>query len=185
MAKASLTCEAIIMIVYRTPTAKDAAALAELGRTTFIETFGHLYSAKNLNMFVEDAYSVNSIAEDIGDRSRIYRVAEIDGRMVGYCKLGLKITLDVDLGRRRGLELKQLYLRQDNVGTGIAQALMDWALNEARMRGMDDVVLSVWSGNTRAQRFYQKYGFSHIGNTYFMVGDHRDDEFLYGLRLAA
>jgi diamine N-acetyltransferase len=173
------------MTTYRTPTAKDAAALAELGRTTFVETFGHLYSAENLKMFVEDAYSVGSIAEDISDPSRIYRVAEVDGRMVGYCKLGLKITLDVDLGNRRGMELKQLYLRQDQVGSGIGQALMEWALEEARARQMEEVVLSVWSGNARAQRFYQKYGFSHIGNTYFMVGNHRDDEFLYGLRLAA
>jgi diamine N-acetyltransferase len=173
------------MATFRTPMSKDAPALAELGRSTFVEAFGHLYSADNLKMFLDDAYSVGSINQDICDPSRIYRVAEVDGRMVGYCKLGLRITLDVDLGNRRGLELKQLYLRQDSLGTGVAQSLMEWALAEARARNMDDVVLSVWSGNARAQRFYQRYGFRHIGDTYFMVGNHRDDEFLYGLSLTA
>jgi ribosomal protein S18 acetylase RimI-like enzyme len=60
---------------------------------------------------------------------------------------------------------------------------MDWALGEAHRRGCDAIQLSVWSGNDGAQRFYERYGFRKIADIDFWVGRHRDDEFLYELRL--
>jgi ribosomal protein S18 acetylase RimI-like enzyme len=43
--------------------------------------------------------------------------------------------------------------------------------------------LSVYSENLGAQRFYQRYGFEHVADIDFWVGNHRDDEFLYELKL--
>jgi diamine N-acetyltransferase len=174
-----------IMITYRTPTATDCAALAELSESTFVEAFGPLYSAENLSKFVNRVYAPDTIAADLANLNRLYRIAEADGQMLGYAKLGLDVSLDYDPGSRRTMELKQLYIRQSHLGVGIAQHLMDWTLSEARARGFDDVILSVYSDNPRAQRFYQKYGFEHFADTYFMVGDHRDDEHLYRLTLTA
>lgn len=171
------------MTYMRTPSVADAPALAELGRTSFVETFGHLYKAEDLNAFLDQAYGLRAVAGDLIDSTRLLRVIEAQGRMVGYCKLGLGVSLDFDLKGRRSMELKQLYLRQSHLGSGGATLLMDWALAEARQRRYEMVVLSVWSGNERAQRFYQRHGFAHIGNTHFMVGNHRDDEFVYGLDL--
>ncbi len=173
------------MITYRTPTATDNAALAELSETTFVETFGPLYSVENLNRFVAQVYAPDTIGAELTNPNRLFRVAEEDGQMVGYAKLGLDVSLDYDPGPRRTLELKQLYVRQSHLGVGIAQQLMDWVLSEARARSFDDIILSVYNDNPRAQRFYQKYGFSHFADTYFMVGDHRDDEYLYRLTLTA
>jgi diamine N-acetyltransferase len=170
-------------ITYRKPTHKDAAALAELGNTSFVEAFGHLYKAEDLHAFLTENYSVRSVAADIDDNRRVIRVAEEGGRLLGYCKLGLQMGFDFDLGDRRGMELKQLYLRGEQTGSGIGSALMKWAIGEGRMRGFDDIILSVWSGNHDAQRFYARHGFEKVGDTYFMVGNHRDDEYLFGLRL--
>jgi diamine N-acetyltransferase len=175
--------ERAMTITYRKPTQRDAAALAELGRTSFVEAFGHLYAAEDLNAFLTQNYSVRSVAADIDDSRRVIRVAEDDGHMLGYCKLGLQMGFDFDLGDRRGMELKQLYIRGALTGSGIGAALMAWAIGEAKMRGFDDIILSVWSGNHAAQRFYARHGFEKVGDTYFMVGSHRDDEYLFGLRL--
>jgi hypothetical protein len=41
----------------------------------------------------------------------------------------------------------------------------------------------VWSENRAAQRFYARYGFAKIADIGFMVGSHRDEEFLLELRL--
>jgi diamine N-acetyltransferase len=171
------------MITYRTPAAADTALLAALSESTFVETFGHLYSAENLAAFVEQAYATVAVAADLANPNRVFLIAEDGEQMVGYTKLGLDISLDYDPGTRRTLELKQLYMRQSHLGVGIAQHLMDWILNEARTRGFEDIILSVYSDNPRAQRFYQKYGFEHFADTFFMVGEHRDDEYLYRLRL--
>jgi ribosomal protein S18 acetylase RimI-like enzyme len=62
-------------------------------------------------------------------------------------------------------------------------ALMDWALEPARAAGCDAVQLSVYSDNHAAQRFYARRGFAKIADIHFMVGTHRDEEFLFELRL--
>ena len=171
------------MIQYRPPSRRDAPALSELGRTSFVDAFGHLYSAENLNRFLEQTYSKPVVEDELTNPLRLFRVAEQDGEMLGYCKLGLDVTLDHDPRGRHVMELKQLYLRGAQTGSGIGATLMGWALNEAKLRHVDDIILSVWSENHGAQRFYARHGFKKIGDTIFMVGDHRDEEYLMGLRL--
>ncbi len=170
-------------MIYRTPTEADANALSELSCSSFTETFGHLYSAENLNLFLAQTHSVAAVAQELVNPMRRYRVAEESGRMIGYCKLGFDHSLSLDLPGRAVMELKQLYLRSSHFGTGVADNLVEWAIDTARSLNMDDVVLSVYSDNPRAQRFYQRYGFTHAANCFFMVGLHRDDEFLYRLKL--
>ncbi len=174
-------------ITYRNATTDDIIGLSQLGRDSFIDAFGHLYTAENLNMFLEQVYSTTAIAIDIADPDRIHHIAEAGGVMLGYCKLGLCTEFTDDLGDsyhgRRIMDLKQLYLAGDQTGSGIGGALMEWALAQGRARGYDDVLLSVYSGNYGAQRFYGRYGFTKIADIFFMVGNHRDDEFLYRLAL--
>lgn len=172
------------MITYRAPRADEAAALADLGRNSFVETFGHLYRPEDLNAFLEDSYAADGVRAQVESPRFIFRVAEEGGQLVGYCKLGLDVSLDYDPGDKTVVELKQLYLMATHQGVGVAQALMDWAIAKAQARAAEEIILSVWAENARAQRFYQKYGFEWIADTYFMVGSHRDDEFLYRRTMA-
>jgi diamine N-acetyltransferase len=173
------------MITYRTPTLDDAVSLSHLGITSFREAFAHLYKAKDLAHYEAHSHGVSWIEAQLNDTRRLYRVAELDGHMVGYCKISFDLTLEYDPADRSAMELCQLYVLQNQLGSGVGPALMTWAIEEARARRFDEVILSVYSQNARAQRFYQRFGFRHIGDTYFMVGEHRDDEHLYGLTLNA
>lgn len=47
-------------------------------------------------------------------------------------------------------------------GRGIARAMMDELIAEAVRRGAGEVMLEVSSTNPRAQRLYERYGFTHI-----------------------
>ena len=77
----------------------------------------------------------------------------------------------------------QMYADPARLGEGLGALLMDWALGEARARGGTEVLLSVYSDNPEAQRFYNRYGFEKIAEIDFYVGNHRDDEYLFGLLL--
>jgi diamine N-acetyltransferase len=149
-----------------------------------VDTFGDLYAQDDLAQFLDGNKTAEAFTRTLSDGRHIFRVAERDGEMVAYCKLGLESTFeDMPADWAGGIELKELYLDGTVQGAGVGQTLMDWALTEAKARQAPAIVLSVWSENFRAQRFYQRYGFAHIADTYFMVGNHRDDEFLYGLKL--
>jgi diamine N-acetyltransferase len=176
-----------VTITYRSPQKDDLIALNELGRTTFVETFGHLYSAENLERFLQESHSLLGLEHALNSDEVRYRVACTEaGTLIGYCAIGFKGSLPTEslgLEGRKVMELKQLYLRPSHFALGISDALIEWALSEARNKNCDDVLLSVYSDNPRAQRFYQRYGFVHVGQFFFMVGDHKDDEFLYRLSL--
>jgi ribosomal protein S18 acetylase RimI-like enzyme len=167
------------MILYRAPRRDEAAALATLGRDTFVETFGHLYRPEDLAAFLTSIYAEDSIARQLDSDRILYRLAEDAGQLVGYCKLGLDVSLDYDPGDKTVIELKQLYVFASHHGSGVGQALMDWTIAEAQARDADEILLSVYADNARGQGFYKRNGFRWIADTYFMVGNHRDEEYLF------
>ena len=74
--------------------------------------------------------------------------------------------------------LDQLYILKEHHGTGIAHALMDWSLEQARQRGAREMYLTVYTDNHRAKRFYDRYGFEAVGRYDFMVGNHADEDII-------
>ena len=163
----------------------DAEALAALGRDSFCAAFEHLYRPQDLSAFLEQTYSIETVASEIADPAIVHRLAEdAPGEgLTGFVKLRYPSSYAEHSDARDPIALGQLYTHPACTGQGIGAALMEWALGEARGRGCDAVQLSVWSENKGAQRFYQRYGFGKIADIFFMVGEQRDDEFLYELRL--
>lgn len=166
-------------LILRPATEADILALSRVGIDSFVEKFGHMYSARDLATFLEEAHSPAALAAEMADPARLYRLAERDGALAGYCKLGLKCGFPEHARGQKVLELKQLYTAPGMTGGGIGKALMDWAMEEFAARGADEVQLSVWSGNDGAQRFYERYGFEKVADITFRVGEQLDEEFLF------
>ena len=166
---------------WRIAGAQDAATLSELGRSTFVETFGHLYSAEDLATFLEN-HSEESWRDELQDERFVVRIGNVDGLDVAYCKLGPP-SLPVE-AQGPAIELRQLYILKPWQGAGLANELMDWALAEARGRGAEELYLSVYIDNVRARRFYERYGFEFVGDYAFMVGTQADHDLIMRLKLA-
>ena len=166
-------------ITYRPAVPADAAALAALGRDSFVDKFGHLYKPEDLQAFLDQVHSQEAVAAEIADPQRLYRLADEDGTLLAYCKLGLACGWPEHARGSKAIELKQLYTAPGQNGKGIGAKLMDWAFAEARARGADEIQLSVYSDNPGAQRFYARYGFEKIADITFMVGQQADAEFLF------
>ena len=165
---------------YRAATSADAAALAELGAHTFTQTFGHLYEPGDLETFLQN-HSPENWDKELNDPAFEVRVAESDGQLVGYVKLGPP-HLPFE-PRGEAAELRQLYVVEEMKGQGVAQALMEWVIERARDQRADYLYLSVFTENNRALRFYEKYGFEPEGTYAFMVGNHADEDIVMRLKL--
>ena len=159
----------------------DAARIAGLGRRSFTETFGHLYSAENLAAFLEN-HNEASWREELSDPRFAVRLGEAGGEAVAYAKLGPP-SLPFEVTGPT-IELRQFYVLGPWQGAGVAAELMAWALAEARARGAEQMYLSVFVDNKRARRFYERYGFEYAGRYAFMVGTHADEDLIMRLRLA-
>jgi GNAT superfamily N-acetyltransferase len=168
-------------VAFRNAAPADAAVVAALGRQTFVETFGHLYTPENLAAFLVNHSEENWRAE-LSDARFAVRLGEAAGRAVAYAKLGPP-SLPFEV-RGPTIELRQFYVLKPWQGMGVSAELMEWALEEAGARGAEEMYLSVFVDNPRARRFYERYGFESVGKYHFMVGTHADDDIIMRLRLA-
>lgn len=168
------------MIAFRDAVPDDAAAIATLARASFTETFGYLYRPDDLTLFLA-GHTVESWAAELMDPGYAVLMGEAEGDAVAYAKLGprqLPHKSDAN-----GIELRQFYILKPFQGAGHADAMMAWAIDTARTRGADEVVLSVFEENHRARRFYERHGFEKVGSYAFMVGTHVDTDDLMRLTL--
>jgi len=165
---------------YRDAIPADAPAIRTLFADSFTRTFGHLYAPADLAAFLAPM-TVEAWQAEIADPAYAFRLAEADGVLAGFVKLG-PATFPVE---RSGpaIELRQFYVDAAYHGSGIAPVLMDWALATARARSAVEMFLSVYVDNARARRFYTRYGFERIGRYTFMVGDHADEDDIMRLTL--
>ena len=170
-------------LILRAATAADIPALSRLGGDSFVVKFGAMYKPEDLAAFLDETHSPAALAGEMAHPERRYRLAEIDGALVGYCKLAIPSSLTEYHDAARPIEIKQLYTAPGLTGKGIGAALMDWAMAEAATYEADAIQLSVWSGNTDAQRFYARYGFAKVADIAFWVGEQCDAEFLFALEL--
>jgi len=166
-------------VTYRDAVPGDAPTLAAMFRAIFIATFGHLYAPEDLASFLA-GHEEQRWRDELGDPAVTVRLAEDDRAAAGYLKL---TPLRLPVGTAApAVEIGQLYVAAEWQGGGVAAALLDWALGEARRRGDRELYLSVFIDNHRARRFYQRYGFTVHGPYAFMVGNQADEDVI--LRLA-
>jgi diamine N-acetyltransferase len=162
----------------RRATPEDAATMAELGRTTFIESFGHSYPPEDLQAYLAESHTLESWTSALTDvRRAIFLAEHPDGRSVGFicvgpCKLPVK-----DLETTAG-EIQQLYVLSEfhdlRVGTQLMRLGVDWLVAQGR----SPLYVGVWSQNRGAQRFYRRHGFDEVGQYGFPVGKTVDRELI-------
>jgi ribosomal protein S18 acetylase RimI-like enzyme len=160
---------------------EDAETLSRIGAETFIATFGHLYTERNLRMFLEKSHSVDYCRDLLADSECAVWIAEDEsGGAVAYASAGPCSLPVPDMPENSG-ELMRLYLRKGVQGAGLGARLLETALEFLTDR-FDHVYLSVYAENAVAQRLYQRYGFVKIHDYFYKVGEHLDPEWIMKLQ---
>lgn len=149
----------------------DTTLLAELAYTTFWDAF-HEHPAnrpEDMAAYMATAFSEEQVGRELADERNVFLIAEIDGEAAGYVKLVIGATED-GITATRPIELSRLYSHQKYLGKGVGQTLMDESFRLAREHDRDVMWLGVWEFNPRAQRFYEKNGFTVCGKHVFQLG---------------
>jgi ribosomal protein S18 acetylase RimI-like enzyme len=168
-------------IVYRIADAADSEALAAFAAGSFAETFGHLYPPEDLATYLSVSYGAAIQHSELADPAIRAWLALRDSAIVGYAMAG---PVDMNVAHaERDRELYRLYVDKDVKGAGVAHTLMRDVMAWVKEQGAEALWLSVWENNERAQRFYKRYGFDHIGEHKFMVGRVADRDFIWRLTL--
>jgi ribosomal protein S18 acetylase RimI-like enzyme len=125
---------------------------------------------------------VGRFEQYLADPGRALLIAELDGGAVGYTMLVFAEPTDADVvaavSGHPTAELSKCYVLPGLHGAGVGTAIMTASLATARHRGVASVWLGVNQFNDRANRFYEKHGFSRVGTKRFLVGDVWEHDFV-------
>lgn len=104
-------------------------------------------------------YGADELAAILDDPDRPVFVAEVDGRVVGYCFCEVQ-RMEGDSIRRDAttLYIDDLCVDEGARGHGVGRTLYGHAVAWARERGFFDVTLNVWECNPGARAFYEALG---------------------------
>ena len=106
------------------------------------------------DLFDDDAWSSGLFWSELAQHdSRVYLVLD-DGALLGYAGLAAF-----------GAEayVQTIGVARKHWGQGLGTVLLGSLLAEAERRGAKSIVLEVRAENDRAQRLYERFGFSAVG----------------------
>jgi ribosomal protein S18 acetylase RimI-like enzyme len=153
----------------RMATAADAESLTEFARRSFYDAFAAMNSPENMEAYMSQNFTLQSISAQLGDPQALFLIAEIGATPVGYAKLYNGGVPDC-VGGPAPVEIERFYVDQRFHGKGVAQTLMQACFDHARQSGHGTIYLGVWEHNHRAIAFYRKCGFDVVGSHVFQMG---------------
>ena len=170
-------------VLIRPARPEDAEALGVLGRQTFIDTFvaedgfAIPYPAGDLAAFLDASFGAEATAKKLAEAGAAWWVAERGGDLLAFANTGPN-TLPHPDGRPTHMELRRLYVSKAAQGLGLGTRLLKLSLDWMEANTDGPLWIGVWSGNLKAQKLYEAYGFSKAGEYDYPVGAWRDHEFI-------
>lgn len=153
-----------------TADSSHADTICMIGRQAFHTAFGRLFESKEeLAEYLDYTYNVTKIARSINKENNVFFIAFLENVPVGFAKVK-KNSLNEQIESIAQMELQKIYVLPYYHGSGAGAALMQSVLNLADEIAPDYLWLDTHITNSRAIRFYERYGFKKTGKYYFMIG---------------
>lgn len=147
----------------RPATPADARALARLASRTFPSACPPHTPREAIEAHIATELTAEKFLGHIANA--LIFVTDDGPELSGYVMLAFD-SPPIETDWRNPIELRRIYV--DVPGSGTAGVLMATALEQAA--GHDVIWLGTNQLNTRAIRFYEKYGFEIVGKRTFTVG---------------
>jgi diamine N-acetyltransferase len=155
----------------------DAEMVAAISRQTFYDSFAAQNTAENMQMHLDEYYSVSKIEKELADELNVFILVCEAEKTIGYAMLNehaKQEAAELD----NPIEIERIYAVKDAIGKGVGAALMRQCLEIAAQKQKNTIWLGVWEYNQRAIEFYAKWGFEKFGEHIFNVGDDPQTDWL-------
>jgi len=159
----------IEQITIRRATKADAETIADLSRETFYETFAPSNKPEDMEIFLKEQFTRESLVEEVTFPFNIFYLAYAGDELAGYVKLRDRNN-PRELRGINTLEVARLYATGKMVGKGVGKRLMELSIDIAREKKKEALWLAVWEKNQRAIDFYTKWGFEVFSKQIFVLG---------------
>jgi ribosomal protein S18 acetylase RimI-like enzyme len=164
-------------IQIREATIDDAALIADLSRQTFYDSFAADNTKENMDKFMNETFTRESLMKEVGAAGNIFLLAEQDGEVVGYARMR-ETTNPFLTNEGAAIEIARIYAVQRSIGKGVGSTLMKRCIEVAKQKNKHVIWLGVWEHNHKAIAFYTKWGFERFSEHVFMLGEDAQTDWL-------
>lgn len=164
-------------IVIKKATLAHLEIIQELGKQTFLETFGAVNTPENIANYLEQSFNTNLLTSELTNPDSQFYIAVLDDEMIGYLKINFG-KAQTELINEHALEIQRIYVLQQFHGKKVGQVFIDEVLKIVEQNPVDYIWLGVWEENHRAIAFYTKNGFTAFDKHVFIVGDDKQTDLL-------
>jgi len=155
----------------RQPAPDEIQALSEFAVRVYFESYngGPDIDDQELLTYAQRIFEPDQFRAEFAHPDSQFFVATANKVMVGFAKVVLGAENTGVMGTRP-VFLSRLYTSANVHGTGVGQALLTRCIEVSHRASCDVMWLTVWECSLRAIHFYQKNGFSKIGEVPFLLG---------------
>ena len=158
-------------------TSDDVETVASLGARLFVQAYGSTHPEPELNRYLANAYSLETIAAAIdGDRGSVFIAEDVGGTAIGYAHIWETDEFPAGVDGSHAFEIVRFYVDVAVQGQGVGAALMIHCCDLAKRAGADVIWLQVWSEAPWAIAFYRRMCFSIVGKKAFHFGARVDSD---------
>lgn len=164
-------------LIFRECVMDDLAALQELSRRTYSDTFGHMNKPSNLKAYIERAFDIDKLRSELLNINSAFYFLYAGEKLSGYLKLN-EYKAQTDICDPQSLEIERIYIAKEFQGKGLGSFLIKNAIDIANIRKKAYLWLGVWERNHKAILFYKKHGFYVAGKHPFFMGEEEQTDFI-------
>lgn len=151
----------------------DVPVLSTIAQLTF-QLAGPLDSSKTeLEKYITENLNESVFLKLVESDEVFVACAQSGNVLVGFIVVKYRSSCPNRSDLANSAELQRLYVLPEYHGTDSSKSLVSEALKKCSEKGIDSIWLSVYSGNSRARKFYSKFGFQEIGTTYYQMGNEK------------
>ena len=174
----------------RRATIRDAGQISQVISKTWSYFFAYSVPQIDHDTYLSTSLSANQISQDIDDvqsrwlviaiptpfdQTEIASLESLEREqevIIGAAQLVIGSTKSC-LTLDSPVELRRLYLDSNHHGGGLGKLLLSGVEEMGSQEGFKSIWLGVWEGNDNGRRFYEKMGFKHVGEYWFLAGKSR------------
>jgi len=156
--------------------------LQKISIQTFLETFGAVNSALDMNQYLDKAMNVAQLERELKEKASQFYFALQNQEVIGYLKINIGVAQTEPIDKN-AFEIERIYVVKNHLGKHVGKLLFDFAIDLAKKLNKNKVWLGVWEKNERAINFYQKNGFITFESHLFKLGSDIQTDLLMALAL--
>ncbi|HEX8333348.1 MAG TPA: GNAT family N-acetyltransferase [Segetibacter sp.] len=151
---------------------EDVPTLSRIGSLSLIESHGKSAPAHVMQSYVDENFSETALREEVIDPANIFYLVSYNGEPVGYSKIVYNISIE-SVSHPNITKMERLYVLAKFHNFQLGRQLMDFNIKLSKHHDQQGMWLYVWKENHRAIRFYERTGFTIVGDGYFrLTADH-------------